>query len=308
MELGAHEEVLTFGDLASEWLRSSAGMGIHEPSTSYNAKTMLDRHVVPVLGHREVASITATEVERLYADLGRVLKPSSVRRIHNLVARAFEVGVRRGIIDANPARAASRPPKRFPEVEIPTPDEVHKLITGADERMALLVRVAASTGARRGELLALRREHIDFEERVMTVSRAIGVAGGQSYEKATKTGKTRRVGLHAALAASLATFLDGRPGRYVFGDATGNPWRPQSVTRSFRTLCKRTGVGPYRFHALRHYCATHLLSGGVHPQKVADRLGHGVSVLLETYGHVLPHDDERAAEVMGILDTRVEVE
>lgn len=296
MELGA--EGRTVADLVRMWLE----VADHEPSVRYHTRAMLERHVMPELGPVPVAEVTTRDLEALYLSLP--LSSSSVRRVHAMVRPAFEQAVRWGWIGANPAAGARVPRPRRPEPRPPMPGAVGALIDQAnaerDLELECFVRLAAMTGMRRGELVALRRDDLDLEAGTIRVARAIGLAGGRPYEKATKTGAVHTVAIDVPMASRLRDLLDGRPGSYLFGGE--RPWRPQTATSKFRRLCRRAGV-EVELRSLRHYCATQLIGAGVDVLTVSRRLGHSSPAMtLSVYAGSLPATDRDAAERMGKLN------
>ena len=86
-------------------------------------------------------------------------------------------------------------------------------------------------------------------------------------------------------------------------DAHGTrPWRPDSVTRTFRQLCATAGLDNVRFHDLRHYVATRLLAGGIDLRTVAGRLGHTkAGTTLNIYAAFVPDADHQTATLMAHL-------
>jgi integrase len=96
----------------------------------------------------------------------------------------------------------------------------------------------------------------------------------------------------------------------VFCDADGGPLRKSNVIRrSFHPLLRRAGLPHIRFHDLRHTHATLLLSQGVHPKVVAERLGHAsIAMTLDIYSHVLPSMGKEAAQRLDVLLTSLPVD
>jgi len=89
---------------------------------------------------------------------------------------------------------------------------------------------------------------------------------------------------------------------FVFSETIDGsaPSRPDSATRSFRSLCKRASVEGVRLHDLRHYVATRLLTAGIDVRTVAGRLGHrNPSTTLNVYSHFVPESDQDAADTLG---------
>ena len=180
------------------------------------------------------------------------------------------------------------------------------LIDGASSPLcALTYSLAASTGARRGELVGLRWGDIDFEAGRISIVRSLAKApGGPIHETPTKTGvKGQRVISADAetmrlLAAHRLNALDEG---WILSPTGGiDPWRPGGVTRAFYRDMKRAGMeNAFRFHDLRHFHATQLLAGGIAPFVVSKRLGHRrIDTTIGTYAHWIPGTDQAAAEII----------
>jgi len=180
--------------------------------------------------------------------------------------------------------------------------------------------LAAATGARRGELCALRWKHADIEKRRLTIARSIAAVGGQLIEKDTKTHQVRKVSLdeettamlatHRAACEELATKCGARvsANSFLFShevDLT-KPWRPNYATLAFGRLRDQLGLDGVKLHHRRHFSATQLLSLGIDIRTVSGRLGHAnASITLDFYAQFLQAADERAADALGaLLDRR----
>jgi integrase len=111
-------------------------------------------------------------------------------------------------------------------------------------------------------------------------------------------GATVGVGIGVGAAAALGDHLKQTMGaEWVFAGENGQPLRKENFARrSWRLTLKRAGL-LIKFHGLRHSCATRLLTQGVHPKIVAERLGHSsVQVTLDTYSHAIPALGREAAD------------
>jgi integrase len=176
--------------------------------------------------------------------------------------------------------------------------------------------LAASTGARRGELLALRLHDLDLPAGMLSIKRGIVITDAGLVKQGTKTHQARRISLDPrtvevlsmhlaqqdALAASIGIVF--RPDGFVFTHTVdgSTPWRPDSTTRAFRRLCARCGVTGVRLHDLRHYVATRLLSNGIDARTVAGRLDHrNPSTTLNVYAHFVPGSDRDASAALARL-------
>ena len=167
---------------------------------------------------------------------------------------------------------------------------------------------------RQGELLALTWEDVDLEAGMLRVRRTLTCAGGKYSFAEPKTKKSRRsVRLTTGAVAALRDHLERqmgemerlgslyRAGGLVFANETGGIINPSNLrNRSFARLLKRAGLPTdTRFHDLRHTCATLLLSRNVNPKIVSEMLGHAnIAITLDTYSHVLPDMQEKAAKAL----------
>jgi integrase len=203
------------------------------------------------------------------------------------------------------------------ELKPPDPGEVVRLFRLADEsdpELATFIMLAASSGARRGELLALRWSHIDLDRGTLSIERGIVRVGAGLVEQGTKTHQSRRISLDFGTVTSLRVHHQQMAERallagstitsesFVFGHSVdgSTPWHPDSTSRAFRKICQDAGVTGVRLHDLRHYVATRLLAAGVDVRTVAGRLGHrNPSTTLNVYSHFVPETDQEAAETLG---------
>jgi integrase len=143
---------------------------------------------------------------RLVGRADRPLAPATVRRIHGIIHRALGQGVRWGWVAKNPAAQASPPRVSAPRIEPPSPADVAKLIelaAGCDAALAAFLFLAAVTGARRSELVALRWADLDLERGAVEIRRGVVVGRHGIVEKDTKTHAVRRVSLDPAAVQYL---------------------------------------------------------------------------------------------------------
>jgi integrase len=194
------------------------------------------------------------------------------------------------------------------DIRPPTPEQVAALLCFAekgDPAFATFLRLAATTGARRSQLLALRWSDVDTDRGALSFTRAL-VEGPEGPVLApTKTGRTYRVELDAVTAAALATYqarVGSEPGRFVFAHADGRPWLPNHVTKRFIAARTAAGLGGFRLHDLRHFMATQMLAAGVPIVVVSQRLSHArASTTLNVYAHSVPGGDRAAAELIASM-------
>lgn len=325
---GAHAALdATVTDLVLRWFELAKPE--LSPSTIRGYERNINNHILPILGKSKVSRLKAAEIDHFYAMLrdrggvdGRPLSPASVRQVHAILRRALQQGVKWEWISSNAAASATTPKVRQFKVEPPDPAAVMKLIDAAasdDLNFACFLVVAATTGARRGELCALRWNSINFEDGSLTISGSV-VEGVRSelIEKDTKTHGSRKIAIDELTADALKAHLvrcevrakecdaELTMNAFVFSpDADGQrPAVPNDVTKKFMRLRDRVGLESVRLHDLRHFAATRLLSAGVSVRTVSGRLGHAsASMTLGVYAHFLEVSDREAADALGLLIT-----
>jgi integrase len=288
------------------------------PTTLREYHRLADKVVGPHLGHLRADKLSAKQLNNLYAALrDKGNRATSIRRVHALISAAFTYGYKQGVVDHNPARHASPPRLEARQVEAPSPGEVKAIIDQAektDPMLATLLLVAALSGARRGEVCALRWSDIDWTARTLTISRSVyETKGGGWGEKDTKTHQARRIGLdpvavealrrHQDRADKLARNLDlvNPEDAFVFSlsPSGSEPVRPDLITKWSAKAAHDAGVKTH-LHALRHFAATQGIAAGFDPVTVGQRLGHrDPSVTLRVYAHALEQRDRDLADSLG---------
>jgi integrase len=311
----------TVASLCREWLDHAAPS--FSPKTVETTRMYIEDPIVPAIGSIPVAKLTPTDLDRFYRQLLEVGRsrgpyaPATIRRVHGIIRRALTQGVRWGWISHNPAIDASPPRVPIKELEPPDPAQVVQLFRFAqdsDPELATFIILAASSGARRGELLALRWRDIDLDGGRLSIERGIVRVDDRLIEQGTKTHQSRRISLDSTTVAALkahklrmterARVASAAIGSesFVFSNAIdgSSPWHPDSTSRAFRRICQQAGVTRVRLHDLRHYVATRLLAAGVDVRTVAGRLGHrNPSTTLNVYSHFVPEADQDAADALG---------
>lgn len=243
------------------------------------------------------------------------LKPSSRLKVLSITSAALSLAKRYKWIDENPAESATMPSPGDHEPDPPTPEQAAALLNLAfaeDEEFGLFCWTAFTTGGRRGELLALREDRIDFKALDFWFRKNYVVKGGEQIEKSPKTGKGRHVSGDPLTCELIGDFIDRRRARmaavavvvprtaFVFSpDPAGEvPWNPDTMTHKYRRYADRVGIAS-SLRETRHFSATQLLAAGVDLNTVSGRLGHAEgSTTLKYYAQFLRPADQRAAAVI----------
>jgi integrase len=171
------------------------------------------------------------------------------------------------------------------------------------------------SGMRRGEILALRWQDVDFARGVVNVRRTVGVIGSRLTVGEPKTKSSRRevpipAGVMAALEAHYERYQEIEGGHFdgwqdhdlVFSSETGNYINPSNLRRDFLRWVKESGVPQIAIHDLRHTFATHALENGAELIDVSKHLGHArPSITSDIYAHKLYKDHSRVADKVGAL-------
>src|SRR6266540_120562 len=262
-------------------------------STRVTYQGYINRSILPALGDLPLRRLDTAALDRFYTTL-RTL----------------------GLDPRQPAALASPPRPGPTDIRPPGPEELSQLLEtvyAADPDFAVLLWLAATTGARRGELCALRWSNVNLDAGELLIMRSLIVRGGQLLEKDTKTHAARRIALFddsvalldehwrrcAQRAEMCGATLTADAYVFSFDPAGRHPMNPDSVTHRFGRLAKQLGLRA-RLHDLRHYAATQLIAGGVDVRTVSGRIGHagGGATTLRVYTHFQAAADRRAAQFL----------
>ena len=215
------------------------------------------------------------------------------------------------LIAVNPGDGVSPPKVEQAKLTVPGPADVARLLEGVEDRYRTAMALAAGTGLRRGELLALAWPAIELDERPrLRVEGSLSRDDGSLVVLAPKTERSRRtVPLPPTLAEGLRRhraeqnerrLLAGvawHAGDYVFDRGDGQPIEPDTFSKAFRVAAREAGLDGVRLHDLRHAFASMLVSAGTGVRVVSDLLGHStVGFTLTTYTH--PDEGEALAAMV----------
>jgi integrase len=312
--------------------------GLVNRRTLERYEELLRCHVTPVLGKRPLQKLAGTEIDDLYVALEKKLSPRTVHHVHTVFGACLKAAIRKGLITNSPvARAEAPSPGESDHGMALDEDQLRRLLEGFRPSVLFpIVAVLAFTGARRGEVLALRWSDLDVEKKTLRIERAVEQTA--KYELAIKEPKTKRgkrtitidddlIALLVAEREKLQRIHAGVPDgakidlslvklpddALMFPNfpASGERFSftslrtPGNVTKEFGRRARLLGFPDLRLHDLRGTHETMLLDAGVPVHVVAARCGHDPSVLLRVYAKHSKKADTSAAAIIGALSKGV---
>jgi len=309
---------VTVSNYLAEWLETIRPR-IRE--TTWVSYEMAANRISRQVGAVPLQALTPLQIESLYATLlasggagGRSLAPKTVRNCHIVLRRALADAERLGLVSRNPAAAARAVAAPRVEQQTWSSAEIQSFFEAlAGERLSMAFVLLATTGMRRGEVLGLRWEDVDFDGRALSIVQTLTTVRGEMHIGPPKTGKSRRrVSIDNitfdALKAHRKAQREERiaaadvwtnNGDLVFTDELSGPVHPNRFSQSFDRIVSAAELPRIRLHDLRHSYAALALKAGVHPKIVSERLGHStIAITLDLYSHVAQGLDADAAELI----------
>lgn len=241
----------------------------------------------------------------------------TVRNVRAVLRAALNQAVKRRRIPYNVATLVEIPRAEKPRIAPLTPGQARALLGAVQgDPLEAPYRVALSLGLRRGEVLALRWEDVDFTCQELRVTGSARRTNRVLQRRTTKTDSSIRtlplpeqliqvLRQHRVQQDQARARPDWHEHDLVFPSRVGTLMEPGNLYRQFKAVLKRAGLpAGTRFHDLRHSCATLLLAQGVPLVVVRDMLGHTqISTTADIYGHVLPETHRNAVEGLDRLLT-----
>ncbi|RBY88795.1 site-specific integrase [Blastococcus sp. TF02A-26] len=284
----------------AEYARTWAEARPHRPTTARRTEMMIRLHIEETrLGPRKLADVRPSEVQAWATDRSRVLAPTTLRQAVGLLRSVYGAAVLDRLVASSPV-VRIRLPRHERERIVPlSVDQVAALAEAMPERYRAMVLTQAGLGLRIGELLALRVQDVDFLRRTVRIEWQF-TQGSKGRRSEPKTPRSRRtIPLPRVVADALAAHLAAHPAAEDGTIFTTQQRAPLGHVYYGHNLMSRavTGVGlppGTRSHDLRHHYASVLLAAGESVVAIAERLGHeDASLVLSTYGHLMPDSDDR---------------
>src|SRR5690625_365938 len=319
------EEKITTDEFYVKWKKLYA-KDHYSPRQYKEVCRIIDNRILPEFTTAKLKEITRLDVISFIKSLKRVdgkgdLAPSTINNIYKAFNSLMSVAKDWDLIDDNPCKNIKLPSSERKEMEVYNVEETKELferLEGEQWNWQLIVKIAALTGARQGEIVALENKHLDFNNKTITIEQSLSNVAGQGLIlKGTKTGNKRTITVSDSLMIELNEYTKEKKKQlfevqnlrewkghtFLFSNEFGRPLRPDTVSQWWlRFMDKHTDLKRIRFHDLRHTSATLLLQQGVHAKVIQKRLGHSkVTFTLDVYSHVLEEMDRTASNVLDDL-------
>ena len=307
-EVGDLSGDMLFADYLLEWLEIAKGRLAVATYSSYAA--MIKKPVGPYFRQRNLTlrELEARHLQMFYSEMLRKVKPNTVIHYHAIIHSALKYAVKTDMLVQNVADKVDRPKKNSFQPVFLSAEEMQKMFEALrGTKLELPVLVAAFYGFRRGEVLGLKWDAIDFERGTISVIRTVTTItlDGKQTEIEQQSAKTKSSLRTLPLIGSFREyFLQVKEAQelnkqicgncynheydgFVFVDELGERMRANYLTSAFPKFLESHGLRRMRFHDLRHSCASLLLANGVPLKHIQEWLGHSdFTTTANIYAHL----------------------
>lgn len=319
----------TLNEFSQKWLETYVKPNL-SPTTYQSYTEKLNMHILPYLGHKRLDKITPFDIDSLYNLLAnkltnrkdengnyKTLSPASIHRVHEIISSMFSSAYKWDLVPYNPCTKVTKP--KYKRTKMTCYDEetskklINKLLETAPLKYKCFVILAMLGGFRRGEIVGLHWDDIDFKNKKLTINRSVYYLGRKGVnEKSTKTDSSNRTIAISGICFDLLKQWRAEQGKMRL--ALGNKWQgaenifttdngrimnPATGPKWFSEFLKKHGFPHIRFHDLRHTFATLLISYNVDVKTVSHKLGHAsATTTMNFYVHNLESTDKASAELL----------
>jgi len=230
---------------------------------------------------RKIIGPSKKDAEAYFAKSKATTQPATVNRELALLKHMYSKAIEWGKYEENPAKKVKLLKGEVKRVRFLMPDDVQKLLSNCADHLKPIVTVAVHTGMRKGELLSLNWDQVNFEQGIISLLD-------------TKNHERRDISMNETVKATL-TGME-RKGSYVFSAEDGGSFG--DVRRSFETALRRSGIQDFRFHDLRHTFASNLVMESVDIMTVKELMGHKDLTMTLRYTHLAPNHKTKAVNIL----------
>lgn len=236
------------------------------------------RDIKPMLIEKFKRERLATPTKHDKENRPRPRTPASVNRDLACLSKILSMAFDNELIDSNPMRRVrllKESPSRERFITAEEEERLFAQLIGRRDHIRSVVTIALNTGMRRGEILGLQWEHVNFLARTIFIAKS-------------KTGRTRTIPMNDIVFNELTMLKqDAGPKEFVFSNSRTGV-NIDSIKTGWRNACEDAGLVNLRFHDTRHTFATRLRANGVHEWDIRDLLGHMSVRMTSVYTHQTP--------------------
>ena len=310
----ANVKDLTFEEYSVAFLKKCEGnVGI----TTINNYRRLLKNINPLIGQYKLSKITTQMLNNMYNKLkigqnGQELSYNSMYDYYKIVNVMFNQAILWEFIDINPNKRANKPKKAKIERKFYDLEQVKQLLSCLDNeciKYKALITLALDSGARRGEIVALKWDDIDFDKNTLKIDNSLKVVKGVMDEKNAKTLSSKRtIILSDATIEVLKVYKEWQDNykkelgkqwkneNRVFTNDKGGYMNPSTCYKILEKIIKKYDLEHIRFHDLRHTSASVLIHKGINFKAVSERLGHSsINITFDIYTHTFDKDKIESA-------------
>ncbi|MGN1480617.1 tyrosine-type recombinase/integrase [Porcipelethomonas sp.] len=299
---------ITVKDFMHQWIELYIKNQL-SPTTVQHYIDQTEKYIIPKFGNLYLQQLKNIDIQKWIFSLqqespltGKPLAPKTIKNIVLNLSAAMKKAVMLELITKNPCENLTLPKLQRFQPDMYSMEEVEEMLNCArNTDMYLPLMIEICIGLRRGELLALKWHHIDFENGILSVEENLVTVVNERITKApkTKSGK-RSIQIPQTLLNLLKNTHDERkaqPDDYIICQQDGSPYKSDSFSMKFRRFLKANNLKHIRFHDLRHINATIMLTSGISPKVAQERLGHAnYQITMDIYSHVLKNVEKEAAD------------
>jgi integrase len=297
----------TFGAYSARWLdnRQVAGRPL-KARTAEHYQAILDAHLTPEFGHRQLSAIRPKDVRAWY-EVTLTDRPTLRSHAYSLLRTIFASAITEELIDANPCRivGAGRA-KRVHRIRPASVAELGVLTEAMPERLRLMVTLASWCALRFGEIVELRRGDIDLGAEVIRIRRAaVRTKGTYQITRPKSDAGVRDVAIPPHIIPTIEQHFASHVGKHrdalIFPADGGEHLQPSTLYRHWYKARAKAGRPDLRFHDCRHSGAVLAAATGASLAELMARLGHSTPTAAMRYQHVAAGRDREIAQLLSKL-------
>jgi integrase len=300
---------VTFESFLEKWKKRKRNQ--IEESTYIRYERLCRLHILPAIGKMKLQKIDTLTVQNLidYLASEHHFAKKSCLLVTTILKDVFRRAIIEGLVKVNPVQEIDLPKTSNVEMIIWDQEDVDLFLSLRNERNIskyyTAILMALLTGMRKGEILGLAWDSIDFENNIIFISQILE-SDGSKLSKRTKSKKFRQVLIPDLLKHELIRYKKFQkndsptnPDNLVFCTRRGKRVIPNTLNDVLDSFCTKYNLPRMKFHDLRHTHATMLIKENVNIKVIQERLGHSSpSITLNIYSHYLPSMQQSVTEKM----------